>query len=151
MKNNGFTIVELLIYIGLLFILMTVLVELFVSVLKLQLTTQSTSASTQDIRFILSRFSYDLGGAGSILVPGNLGQTSDNLRFLKDGVLYSYSLDTEGKLLLNVGGSSDSLNGLDSKIENISFKRLGFLGGKPMIQIVFSVGDQTIQTTYGLR
>lgn len=161
-KNvSGVTLVELLIYVGLLSIFLTILTTLFVSIFRLQLTTQSTSSLTQDTRFILSRLSYDLGQADTVTTPGTLGQTSSSLVFTKSGVSYSYSVDVGGNFILEGNGSSDKLNSLDTKMAGISFKRLGFIGGKPMIQIIFTIDSdiaegsglrsQTIQTTYGIR
>jgi len=149
--SNGFTLVELLLYIALLSLLMGILVTFFVSILKFQLTTQETSAETQDIRFILSRLSWDMGGVDSVLVPGSLGQSTPILQLVKEGVTYTYSLDGDNNLILTAGASSDKLNGLDTKISSLNFRRLGFIGGTPAVQVIFTVGDQTVQTTYGLR
>ena|SRR3989344_2950646 len=153
--------VEVLIYIGLLTIFTTIMVEIFTSILKVQLTTQSTSALTQDSRFIMSRLAYDLGNASAIAVPADLGQTANSLQFTGGGVVYTYSLDANGNLLITSGGISSKLNGLDTKINSISFHRVGNPGGKPTVQVIFTleslvteqsgVRTQTLQTTYGLR
>src|SRR5260221_14701462 len=95
---DGFTIIEMLLYISLLTLFMVVLVQIFTSTLSAQLETESTSALTQDSKFILSRLSYDLSDASSVTTPGTLGQTSSTLQFVNNSVAYSYSLDANGNL-----------------------------------------------------
>ncbi len=160
--TSGVTLVELLVYMALVSLFMVVLVQLFTSIFSLQLTTQSTSTLTQDARFIIARMGYDLENAASVSVPGTLGQTSTSLSFVaEDGSARSYSLDGSGNLVETVSGSSANLNGLDTKITNITFERVGTSGQKPTIQVNFTIEStvvevtgprtQEIQTTYGLR
>jgi len=153
--------VELLIYIGLLTLFLTVLTTLFVSIFKLQLTTQSTSSLTQDTRFIIARMGYDIENAKSISTPSSLGQITNSLTF-KDsgGNTFTYALDASNNLTLN----GTPINGLDttiSNIPNITFQMIGTDITKPTIQIKFTINSnvieesgprsQDIQTTYGLR
>lgn len=140
--------VELLIYIGLLTLFLTILTSLFVSIFKLQLTTQSTSSLTQDTRFIITRMGYDIGNATSLMVPD-----STHLQF--NGTS-TYSLDGDGNLILTIGGINNRLNGLDTNISNISFQQVD-----ETVQVKFTIDSnvieesgprsQVIQTSYGLR
>lgn len=162
--NSGVTMVELLIYIGLLTIFLTVLTTLFVSIFKLQLTTQSTSSLTQDARFIIARMGYDIENAKSISTPGALGQTANSLTFKdKNDNSFTYTLDGNNNLTLN----GIKINGLDTSISNITFQRIGSqppapaTPPPPTIQAKFTINSnvieesgprsQDIQTTYGLR
>jgi len=165
-KNNyssGVTMVELLIYIGLLTLFLTVLTTLFVSIFKLQLTTQSTSSLTQDTRFIIARMGYDIENAKSISTTYSLGQTTNSLTF-KDtnDNSFTYTLDGSNNLTLN----GTRINGLDTTISAISpsttlFQIIGTDITKPTIQVKFTINSnvieesgprsQIIQTTYGLR
>ncbi len=149
MKNiKGITMVELLVYIGLLTIFLTVLTSLFVSIFKFQLTTQSTSSLTQDTRMIITRMGYDIGNATSLTVP-------DSSHLFFNGI-NSYSLDASGNLILTINGVGNKLNGLDTRISDIEFKKIG-----STVQVKFIINSniieqsgprsQTIQTTYGLR
>lgn len=140
--------VELLIYIGLLTLFLTVLTTLFVSIFKLQLTTQSTSSLTQDTRFIITRMGYDIGNAASLAVPD-----STHLQFNGTN---TYFLDENGNLILTIGGISNKLNSLNTSISSISFQKVG-----DTVQVKFTINsnvieesgprNQDIQTTYGLR
>lgn len=155
MKKNikGVTLVELLIYMALVSMFMIILVELFTSILKLELTTQSTSSLAGDTRFIVARMGYDIENATSVSVI-----SPTRLEF--NGTS-SYSLDGDNNLILTEGGISNRLNGSDTKINSIAFKQVAAFGTKPTIQVIFTIESnvventgprsQIIQTTYGLR
>jgi len=160
--RKGVTLVELLVYMALVSLFMIVLVQLFTSIFSLQLTTQSTSTLTEDTRYIIARMGYDIENASSVSTPGTLGQVTTTLQFVGgDGLTHLYSLDGNGNLVQTVSGVAANLNGLDTKIGSITFKRVGTLGEAPTIQVNFTIEStvtevtgvrtQTIQTTYGLR
>jgi hypothetical protein len=157
---RGFTIVELLIYMGLMAIFITVLLGIFTAALKTKLATQSTSSISQDSRYILSKLSYDVNNADSITSPA-LGVTSDSLQIVTSGSTGTYSLNN-GNLVKTSGGISANLNGNDTQLDSISFKNIGNSGGKPTIQVIYTVRSkiiiqgggtetQTINTTIGTR
>lgn len=160
-KNiKGFTLVELVIYIGLLSTFLLVLVEIFLSVLNLKAESETTSAINQDTRFIFTRMAYDVDRADLVVLPAQLGGVDNSLQLEIDGATYTYSL-ADGNLMLNVGGVSDQLNSSDTSIENLSFQKIGNLNGKPTIKTVLTVKalmvetigsrNQTFETTLGLR
>jgi Tfp pilus assembly protein PilW len=158
--QRGFTIVELLIYMGLMSIFLTVLLGIFTAALKTKLASQSTSAISQDSRYILSKLSYDANNADSIASP-TLGVTSDSLQIITSGITSTYAING-GNLIKTTGGVSANLNGIDTLLDSISFKNIGNPGGKPTIQVVYTVRSkiiiqgggtetQTINTTIGTR
>ncbi|KKS95783.1 MAG: hypothetical protein UV71_C0003G0017 [Microgenomates group bacterium GW2011_GWC1_43_13] len=145
--QKGVTIVELIVYIGLLSIFMLVLVDVFVTILNSKLDTESTSTLNQDARYIYSRLAYDIANAdsASVLNPNSLNLVSS-------GVSYNYVLDGSGNLLLN----DVTINSLDTKVDSISFSKIG-----NTVKISYTIeslitlpsGNQTrtIETTVGLR
>ena len=156
----GFTIVELLIYMGLMAIFITVLLGIFTAALKTKLSSQSTSAISQDSRYILSKLSYDVNNADSVTSPA-LGVTGDSLQIVTLGSTGTYSLHN-GNLVKTTGGVSANLNGIDTRLDSISFKNIGNPGGKPTIQVIYTLRSkiiiqgggteaQTINTTIGTR
>lgn len=161
MKRNiiGVTLVELLIYMALVSMFMIILVELFTSILKLELTTQSTSALASDTRFIVARMGYDIENAENISIPLTLGQTTSTLIFQNsDGATYTYTRDANNNLLLN----GIPLNSSDTSISDITFQKIGYDNNEPStVQVKFTITSniiettgprsQIIQTTYGLR
>src|SRR3990167_7290655 len=76
--DSGFTIVELVIYMGLFSILLVVMTQLFISTLKVQLSSESTSNVEQDSRFILARMMFDTQNASDIVIPATLGAAPGN-------------------------------------------------------------------------
>lgn len=158
--NKGFSLVELLIYIGLLTILMTILTRMFTSITDVQLSSEATGAVEEDGRYIYTRFAYDVGRASSVVTPASLGSQSSTLTILIDGVANTYSLSS-GNLMLANGQGAQQLNSVGSTISNLTFERLGNVNGKDSIQVNYTVSSTTqqvngqdtknIQTTIALR
>lgn len=140
--QKGITIVELVVYIGLLSIFMLVLFDVFVTILNSKLESQSTSTLNQDTRYIYSKIAYDVENAGSLTVP--------NSTTLVAGV-NTYSL-VDGNLLLN----SIKLNSLDTKISGLTFTRIEntvkiSLTLESLVNLQSGIQTRTIDTTFGTR
>jgi len=145
--QKGITIVELIVYIGILSIFMLVLVDVFVAILNSKLDTESTSTLNQDARYIYSRLAYDIANADTASVP-----SPNSLDLISSGVSYHYAMDGSGNLLLN----GIAINGLDTKVNSIAFTKIG-----NTVKISYTIeslitlpsGNQTrtIETTVGLR
>src|SRR3989344_6301854 len=100
--QKGFTLIELIIYMGLLVILLSVLTSIFMSSLDVQLESQANSAVEQDGSYILSRLAYDIHRAEAISIPdmpGSPGDQADNFRIVVNSVNYSYSIDAGNNLV----------------------------------------------------
>lgn len=157
--QKGFTIVELLVYMALLSIFLTVLLDIFSTTLNQKLSSEATSAISQDSRYFLSKLSYEIENADSVALPV-LGTTGPSLQIVTGGITSTYGI-TAGNLVLTQGGITMKLNGLDTALDNISFKNIGNVGGKPTVQIIYTihsnitlpgaVQSQTITVTPGLR
>lgn len=166
LKNHqkGVTIIELLVYVGLLSMFMIVLLDVFTSILGAKVESQSTSGVSQDTRYILSKLTYEINNADSISAPANFGVTANSLTLVDGANSYTYSLDGAGNLNIISAAGTQRLNGADTKITDISFTKLGNAGvidNKPTIRVSFTVEslieepsgqqEQTINTTVGLR
>lgn len=160
--TRGFTLVELLIYIGMISILFTVFTQIFGYILDAQLESEATSSVQQDGRFILSRLAYDIRRANSIVVPGALGGQSTSLQLTIGGVSYTYNLNS-GNLELTNNLGTNTINSGDTIVSNLNFTRLGNSGPntKNTIQVEYTVTSKVIrpkgletkgfQTTIGIR
>lgn len=123
-NNKGFTLIELLIYIGIFSILILVLFQLLSLIFDVQLESQSSSSVTQDSRFIINRFSYDLGQAETVTVPAFLASASSTLQFSKNSTTYTYSLQNGNIILANSSlGTSDELNSHNTTVSDLTFTR----------------------------
>ena len=156
---RGFSIVELLVYMALMSIFLVVLLDIFTTTLNSKLSSESTSTLNQDSRYILSKLSYDLNNADSVTSP-LLGSMAGSLQIVTGGVTSTYA-SSSGKLVLTTGGVGMNLNSLDTSIDNISFKNIGNAGGKPTVQVTYTLKSnidlpggnrtQSVNTTVGLR
>lgn len=139
---KGITIVELLIYISLLAIFMIVLLDVFVVILNAKLESESTSALNQDSRYILAKLSYDVANASTFSIPNSSTLILGTKTYTLDG----------GNLTLN----SARLNGLDTKIDGISFVKVGntvktTFTIESLVILPGGARTQTVQTTLGIR
>ena len=135
--NNGFTLVEMLIYMGLLSLFLVVLTEIFTSVLNIFSQTETTSSLEQDSRFIASRLAYDITRSSTILSP-LLGGSQNNLSLQVGSENITYSI-SGNNLILTSNTGQDALNGAQTKISNLSFLRLGNAGGKNLLKVQFTL------------
>ena len=159
-KNKGFTIVEMLVYMGLLTGFLVVLTQIFLSSLDVQLAMERTSSVASDGRYILSRLEYDVARAQSITVPVALGGLADSLQLTIAGIPHTYQVDNGTLSLVNALGTN-ALNGVGSRVSGFSVQRLGNAGGKESARVSFiltsttegPIGPEvrTYQTTIGVR
>lgn len=158
--QGGFTLIEMLLYMGLLTMLLLLFTNIFTAILDTQLAAQSTSSVSQDGRFVYSRITYDIHRASRIDTPIQLGDVTNTLQLTIGGVPYVYTLEN-GNLLLSISSSSAQVNSVDTAISDLQFKRIGNINGKHTVQINFTVANKinlhgsgdskTFQTTAGLR
>lgn len=141
-KQKGFTLVELVVYMGIFTILLFVLTSLFTSMLDTQLETNSLSSVQQDNRFIMTRLTRDIQAADSITIPATIGASTSNLEIVINGATYTYSLAGDNLTLVN-GLGTNVLNNFDTSISNLSFLRLGNTAGKNTITVSLTSTSKT--------
>jgi type II secretory pathway pseudopilin PulG len=139
-SQKGTTMVELLLYMGILSILLVTLTSIFVSALDVQSESQATSSVEQDGNYILARLSYDIHRAQSINIPATNGATNNSFQIVIGGMNYTYSVDGNNNLILTDNLESNNLNNYNSSISNFSVQRLGNAGGvEDTLKINFTV------------
>ncbi len=145
MIKKGFTLVEMLIYMGLLTIFLAVIGTIFFSIIDLQLESQATSSVSESGRYLLSRISYDVHRAQSITTPASPGLSSPSLVLSIGGVTYTYAevAGTPAFLQLTAGGLVDALTGSDAQISNFSATRVGNASGKNSLKVSFTLESVT--------
>lgn len=162
--TKGFTLLELLIYMGLFTVLISILAGVFTAVLNVQLESQAVSSVQQDGRYILSKLSYDLHqvqNSSDVTTPATIGQTSSSLQITINSTNYLYAVDGSGNLTITSGGSTDQINSYDTNISGFSVTRLGSSGNNPTFRIQFTITSrveknsgyetQSFDTTLGIR
>lgn len=158
--KEGFTFIELLMYMALLSVILLVLTDTFAAILQVRTESEATSAVQQDAAFIMSRFMYDIARASAVTVPAAVGSTGASLQITVNGINYSYALSGSDLTITNNSGT-DVLNGTDTTVSALSFTRLGSGTGKDSVRVSFTVTSKTVrnsgaesrtlQTTVGLR
>lgn len=132
--------VELLLYMSILSILLTVLSSIFTSALDVQSESQAASSVEQDGNYILARLTYDIHRAQSISIPATNGETSNNFQIVVEGVSYTYSIDANTNLVLTNNLGINNLNNYGTTISDFSVQRLGNAGGiENTLRIKFTV------------
>ncbi len=159
--KNGFTIVEFLVYIGILSIILMVFMDLFISFTRFRTENESTSNIQQDSSYLINKFIYDINQAKSISLPLHPPDESNVLNLVINGTGYSYATDSAKNLIMSDGTNSYQLNGYDTTIPNILFTRLGQDDPYDVIKIKFTVTSrvknpagfesQSYETVIGLR
>lgn len=148
MKNNkGFTLVELLLYMGILSVMLSILVTVFVTAVDVQLESEASSSVQRDGTYILAKLAYDVHRGSAITIPPSLGAETNSLKIVIGGVDYTYSLDGNENLTLLNNLGTDNLNSYDSKVSALTVKRLGNPGGvEDTLKINFILTSRTKRT-----
>ena len=159
-KKSGFTIVELILYMAIMGIFLTVLTEIFTSITGSRTDAEISSSISQDNTYVLAKFMYDIQRADSIGIPSAAGLNSTSLELSIDGVTNTYAL-SNGDLQLTNSSGTNNLNGFNTFISNLRFTRLGSSSDTDTISIEYTItsrqSDKTgtesksVSTTIGLR
>ena len=143
-SQKGVTVVELLLYMSILSILLTILTSVFVSALDVQLESNAASSVEQDGNYILARLSYDVHRAQSINIPAINGAVSDSFQIVVNGVNYTYSADANNNLILTNNLGANNLNNYGTSISSFLAQRLGNAGGiENTLRINFTLTSRT--------
>lgn len=143
-QKRGFTLMEMIIYVAGLLIFVTILSEVFASIIEVQQESQTVSSVEEDGRFILSRLSNDIQQASSVSLPATPGASSATLQISVNADNYSYSLQNGNLNLTNASGTNQ-LNGFDTAVSGLSFTRIGNAGGKNSIRMQYTLTSKSVR------
>jgi type II secretory pathway pseudopilin PulG len=145
-SDKAFTLIELLLFMGIFSILMITMLELLTSIFDVQLESQSTAAVSRDAGFILSRLTYDVNSSTGILTPVT-GSQSATLILTKGTDIFTYSL-IGSNLTLKDGdlGTTEQLNSIETSVTNLNFLRLSATGSaESTITVSFTLKSNTVR------
>lgn len=154
--QKGFTLVELLLYMGLFMGFIAILSALFVSTLDVQSESTATSHTDQDSWYVSNRLQYDLYRADAIVLPANNGDSSSSLVLDIGGSEVTYSLVGD-QLAITENSQTTPIVSNNVSVSGLNFIRLGNDGGAISIttemQMQNSVSNQAkdFDVTVGLR
>lgn len=138
--QSGFTLVELLIYMGLFSIMIFLISDVLFAALDVQLSSRSTSSADQDSRYIFNKLSYDIHGADDVTLPMETSSPSSVLRLQRNGQEYTYELNN-ANLVVRSASQTNQMNSFDTDVSDLSFVRVG--GEKGTILVTFTVTSKT--------
>jgi type II secretory pathway pseudopilin PulG len=148
--SSGFSLIELLLYMGLLLVLIGILSSLFSSILDSQLETNSATSLQQDGQFLLAKLTEEVRQADGITTPGTLGQSSSTLQITTSGLATTYTLDGSGNFTASDDSGTEQLNSYLTTISGLTFTRNGNVGGKNSVTVSFTINSDVIEHS-GLR
>lgn len=146
--KKGFTLVELILAMGILTILMTVIMRVFIDMIELRLEAEAESAVTQDARYIYARLAYDINRATAVTVPASAGASGSSMTLTIDGSPHTYTVDGSNRLTLNSGSSTETLTSEGTRVDAVSFTRRGGVTGVQSVTVNMML-DSKIQTVRG--
>ncbi len=160
--NQGFTLIELIMSTGILLVLIGMMTGIFGSVIDASLDSQSTSGIDQDSRYIIARLVYDMQRSSQIVAPTTPGSgTNPSLTLKINSIDYTYSLNAGGNLQISDGTETNVLNGNTTRVDSVTFQRLGIGDSTDTIQVKFNltsriqessgVETKSYQTTIGMQ
>lgn len=140
MNKSGYTLIELLIVIGILSILISVLSQVFGSIMTMKLSASSHTTLSQDTRYLLARLTYDLSQADTINSP-TIGSSGTTLVLTKNSETITYSLSgttlSRGSNLV----STDHLTSNNTNISALNFVRGASIGTSQSLTITATLSS----------
>lgn len=144
-RQAGFTIIELLVFMGILSVFLVVLTQIFQQALDIQLESTGSSGVDLTSNYVLHRLEHDVRRAASITTPASVGQTSPSLALVIGGATYTYALAGTTLTLTNDLGTfalTDPLIG----VTDLSVTRRGSGTGNDSLSVSFTLTSVTITT-----
>lgn len=142
-SKKGFTLVEMLLYMGLVSIFLLVLTDLITATLDVRVESTAVSAVITDGEFIKNRMTYDFRRATALVLPATTGVSEATLRLTIAGATYDYALQGSN-LTITVGGASEQLNSPSTAISNLSFTRIGNGVATDTVQVSYDSSSTSI-------
>lgn len=144
--KQGFTLVELLLFLALFSALTVILSSIFMTALETQLSIGTRTSLDVQRDFIERRILYDLRNASNVSIPSEYDTTSQALELTVDGVSHVYSV-VDNRLVLTKDSNSLFLTDDSISVSSVDVQLQGESADNPIVSvaIVFegSVGYNT--------
>ncbi|MBI2405012.1 hypothetical protein HYV22_02430 [Candidatus Gottesmanbacteria bacterium] len=140
--GTGFTIVEMLLYMGLLSGFLVILTSIFLSALDVSSESQTFSRMEEDGRYILARLTYDIARSQAVTIPTTLGTPANSLQLTIGGESVIYGISGTN-LTIASGSETNILNSFGSYVSGFTVVRLGNPGGKESVTVDVTLTSAT--------
>lgn len=145
-KTKGFTVVEMLLYMGLLSGFLVVLATIFTAALDVSSESQSFTRVEEDGRYILLRLEYDIARSQAVTIPTTLGHSANVLALTIGGVTETITVSGTNLTISDATGTN-MLNSFGSQVSGFTVIRLGNPGGKESVTVDVTVTSTTQRTS----
>ena len=144
--NSGTTLVELILYMGLLSIFIIILFNLFTAILSTQTRSAAVSLVQTNGNFLLTKLTADINRADSIVLPLAISASASSM-VLKVGATDTTYAISNGRLVITDSSGSNNLNDSDTTISDFVVTKLGNVGGKPGLQMLFTITSNVVDNS----
>lgn len=123
-KKNGFSLLELLVYIAILSILVVVVSNIFISISKSRGQSQAKTEVNSSVRLVTELIRQDIKNASVVSVPASAGSSGSSLTLTRGGVTIIY--DVSSGVLRRKEGAATAINITNSNIsvDTLTFTRI---------------------------
>lgn len=160
LRNRGFTLIELIIYSGILVVVLTFTGEYLYSIGQARINNAARVEVAQAAELIINKVRSDVTGCLAILNPTG-SEPSPNLNITIDENTIIYSL-SDSTINRSVGGVVDRLSSNQVRASDLVFNKIANPGGIITIQIRFTLTSlaqlsggrnvqESFQTTFSQR
>lgn len=166
-NNKGVTLIELILYFSLLSIVLLIAVDLMIRSSEFGLESNAKNNLQADANFINQRLASDIHRANGIDNPVNLGDFGSTLVLSIGSEIHTYDLVgsnfqyTRETPPPRATTQTTNLNSNLTKVNSVSFERIGSTGGNHTVKIIFEIEDlkgkkggpirKTFETAIGIR
>lgn len=123
-NNQGFTLLELLIYVAILGAVTVIVSQSYILFSKSRAQIESRAQVNSDLRFAMEQISRDVEQATAVALPATPGATSSQISLTVGGQSVSYTV-LSGQLQRQVGANApENLNSSSTAITSLTSTRL---------------------------
>jgi prepilin-type N-terminal cleavage/methylation domain-containing protein len=146
MKQKGFSLLELIIYVAVLSVLTMIVAGIFISINRGGGQAEARSEVNSNIRFAVEKISGDLRSATSTSVisyPASTSTPLNILTFTIGGDTISYATTTDGRLQRSMNSNPETITSDAVNIDFLKFTKVqneNAVLGKIFLSIVVEIG-----------
>lgn len=137
-KTSGFTIVELILYMGVLSIFLLILAQMFSAIVGLQTESRDESGVESEARFVMQRLSYDVKRASAITVPATDGTTGQTLGLTMSGSPVTFAISNNALSRTDSVGTG-VLTSPAVRVSDFTTTRIGNTTGKDTVRLYLRI------------
>jgi len=147
--NDGFTIIELLIFTAIFSIMSVAFLSALVSAIQIQVKQLAASEVNQQSQFLLDTIQYYVQGASLVELPSDTATTTLKLRMSSSSTdpAYIYLSNSVVYLKQTDGGAAEPLTSSKVSVSNLTFTKRANSPGHDSVNVLFTIAYNTTSPT----